>query len=197
MQDSRTDMSESLEKILGRIDSQYSQKYHLGMLKFLAQSVVSYGQLESCNGVPEVYKKLETKFSDSGVAVAFLRHMLRATGYEKKTELQNLNDHCADEFDLKTVAPSLPFYELLLIFVKKLQRNKNYWPFLHFISEDKLDKSKLDLSSPVDMLQSMIHKRTITHDDLSTLNELIIPLIELGMLEEANILKQSQIHSSE
>ena len=192
-----TNMSESIETILWRIDSQYSQKYHLGMLKFLAQSVVKYGQLENCNGVPEVFKKLETKFSDPHVAVALLRHMLRATGYEKKAELQSLNDHCADEFDLKTIAPSLPFYELLLILVKKLQRNKNYRRFLDFIDDDKLDKSKHDVLSPVNMLQSMIHKGTIAHDNLSTLNELIMPLNELGMLEEANFLKQSQIQSSE
>lgn len=186
-------MSESIEAILSRIDSQYSRRYQLDMLKFLVQSVVKRSQLESCNSVPEVYKELEKKCSNPRVAVALLRRMLRATGYEKEAELRSLSDHCADEFDLKAVAPSLPFYELLLILAKKLHKNNNYQRFLHSIDDDKLNKSKHDVSSPIDMLQSMIHKNTIAPDDVSTLNTLAILLNDLEMLEEAKFLKQSLI----
>ena len=184
-------MSEPIEAVLSRIDSQYSQRYHLGMLKFLAQSVVKHGQLENCNSVLEVYKKLETKCSSSRIAAALLRHMLRATGYQNEAELQSLSNHCANEFDLKTVAPSLPFYELLLILAKKLHKNNNYKRFLHSINDDRLDKSKHDVSSPIDMLQSMIHKNTVTPDDLNTLHTLVTLLNDLEMLEEAKFLKQS------
>ena len=189
-------MPESIEGILSKIDSQYSQTYHLGMLKFLAQSTLRYVQLESCKDVPDVYKELKKKCSGTYVAVALLRHMLRATGYDKEAELQSLNDHCADDFDLRTVAPSLPFYELLLILAKKLHRNNNYRHFLEYTDDDKLNKSKHNILSPIDMLQSMILKGTIVHDNLGTLTDaLIVPLNVLGMSSEAQFLEQSQIQS--
>ena len=185
-------MSEPLEGILSIIDSQYSRKYHLDMLKFLAQSVVPHGQLQSCEGVPEVYRAIKQKCSNDGIAVALLRHMLRVTGYKKQKELQSLDAHCAKEFSLNTVAPSLAFYELLLLLAKKLHKNSNYKPFLDCIDETKLNKSKHDVSSPLDLLQSMLHKRTISPDNHHSLrDELIVPLKSAGLMSEAQFMERS------
>lgn len=185
-------MSEELERTLTGIDNYYSRKYHLSMLKFLAQAIVSYGQLESCKSVPEVYKKISSKCSDYHIAAALLRHMLRVTGYKKKETLQILDAHCSEAFDLATVAPSLPFYELLLLLARQLHKNNNYEPFLQYIDESKLNKSKHDVSSPVDLLQSMICKGTIDPNNICTLKEeLITPLNDARMFDEAQFMQCS------
>lgn len=188
-----SDEPAELKKILIKIDGSYSKQVHLPMLKFLVQAVAPHEQLENCGGIPEVYEKMKQKCSDYRVAVALLRHMLRVTGFKRENELKSLSVHCCEGFNLNRVAPMLPFYELLLLLAKRLYKNSTYLKFLEHISQDKLSQPKLDLkSSPLAMLQSMICKGTISPTDLSTLRrEIIIPLEEAGLTDEARFMQRS------
>ena len=188
-----SDEPAELERILTRIDGSYSKQVHLPMLKFLVQAVVPHEQLESCGGVPEVYKKIKQKCSDYRAAVALLRHVLRVTGFKTEKELKNLGVYCCEGFDLSRVAPLLPFYELLLLLAKRLFKNNNYLKFLEHIAQDKLSLPKLDLmSSPLAMLQSMICQGTIDPMDLNTLRrEIIVPLEDAGLTDEARFMQRS------
>lgn len=184
-------MPESIEGILSIIDSQFSRKHHMGMLLFLAQCVVPRGQLEKCKSVPEVYRAIKQKYSNDH-AVALLKHMIRVTGYKKPEELQRLNAYFTRGFNLNEDAPFLAFYELLLLLAKKLYKNGNFEAFLDCINEDKLNKSKHDISSPLDLLQSMLHMGTIDPNNHHTLmTELIVPLKNAGMDDEAQFMKRS------
>ena len=192
-------MLQNLDSVLMDIDVYFSRKYHIHMLKFLANSVVPFGLLESCTSVPEVYKKMKNSsvlrnFEES-VVVALLRHMLHVTGYNKE-KINLLNPHCSEEFELNTTAPSLRFYEILLLLAGKLVKNNHYREFLASVDENKLNKSRHDISSPVDLFQSMILKRTLDPDKYSTLNE-VIAILEAcqGLSEESQFMRQS-IHQS-
>ena len=188
-------MSEELNGILTRIDNYYSRKYHMNMLTFLAQALVPYGQLEFCKSVPEVYNLIERskilQDSDDGVAVAILRHMLHVTCYNKE-ETQALDAYCSKEFVLTSLVPSLRFYELLLIVACKLHMCDNYQNFLKSVPENKLNKSRHDVSSPIDLFQSMICKGTLDPNNISTLeDEVIVLLEESGMTGEAQFMHRS------
>lgn len=179
---------EEVEKLLSKIDSHYSKRVQLKMLIFLAQAIVPIEQLEQCQGVPEVYRKIETKCSDPRVAVALLLHMLKVTRCNSTEELESLSAHSCDESNLNL--PSLRIYEVLLHLGEKLNQNNTYCNFLEYISEDKLNKSKIDLQSPLEMLQSMICAGTIDPDDPNSLKkELIDPLKCAGLTEEAQFMQ--------
>ena len=192
-------MSEDLDSVLTEIDIHFSRKYHIHMLKFLANSVVAHGLLEECNSVPTVYKKMtESKTlrnHKESVAVALLRHMLHVTGY-KREKINLLDAYCSEEFVLTTVAPSLPFYEVLLLLASKLVKNNHYKEFLSSVDENKLNKSRHDISSPVDLFQSMILEKTLDPDKFSTLNEVVTMLEASGMTEESQFMRQSIFNQS-
>lgn len=187
-------MSGELNGVLTRIDNYYSRKYHMDMLKFLAQALVPYGQLEFCKSVPEVYNVIKRsrilQDSDDGVAVAILRYMLHVTHYNKE-ETHNLDAHCSEDFVLTSLVPSLRFYELLLILACRLHMSDSYKDFLKSVPENKLNKSRHDVSSPVDLFQSMICKGTLDPNDISTLNEVINILEASGMSDEAQFMNRS------
>ena len=151
------------------------------MLIFLAQAVVPYEQLQTCGGVPEVYDKIlaSIRDSESTIAVALLRYMLHVTGYKRKKELKQLDEHCSEELDLPSRFPSLPFFERLLILSSKLLKGKRFDRFWSSVDEDKLNKSKLDVkSSPLDLFQSMIYQGTLDPKNYNTIVEEVVPLLE-------------------
>lgn len=187
---------EDVEKILSEIDCNFSKSYELVMLKFIAQAVVPHEQLKPCDGVPEVYRKIDAKFMDYRTAVALLRHMLKVSGCKRENELKRLSAHCPENLDLTSAAPLLPFYELLLLLGRKLNKKNNYQKILDHIDEDKLNMSKQDLRLmlPVDMLQSMICKGTIDPRNLHSLREeLVLPLRAAELIKEAVFLEQSLV----
>ena len=55
------------------------------MLRFFAQAIIPYEQLQDCENVLKVYEKLASsrklRGSDSSTAVALLRYMICVTGY--------------------------------------------------------------------------------------------------------------------
>ena len=186
-------MTVELEDILSEIDNHYSKVLHLKQLKFLAQAVVPHEQITTCISVPEVYWKINRKLGDNGKSTALLRHMLRVTGDVNESELQRLSAHCCNDFDLYTVAPTLSFYELLLILMKKLRRHNTYTTFLNYVDQSKLDNSKHDLlQSPLDLFQSMIYRGTIDPKKPSKLlGEVANPLRGAGLGEEARFIENS------
>jgi hypothetical protein len=148
-------------------------------LIFLAQAVVPHEQLQNCKGVLDVYDKILARISESAIAVALLRYMLGVTGYNRKEELKQLDDHCSEEIDLPFHFPSLAFYERLLVLSSKLLKNEKFDRFWSSVDENKLNKSKLDVkSSPIDLFQSMIYHRTLDPNNYNTILEEVVPLLE-------------------
>ena len=181
---------EEVEKILSKIDKHYSKTVQLKLLIFLAQAISPFEQLKQCEGVPEVYREIEKKCSDPGVAAALLLHMLKATRYNRTEELESLSTHCCNEGTSNTIADSLRVYKDLLCLGGKLIKNNTYHIFLEHISENKLNKSKIDLQSPLDMLQSMICAGTIDPNDRNSLEkELIVPLKSAELTDEAQFME--------
>ena len=186
---------EELNKILSEIDKKYSKDYQLNLLKFLAESVVPCGRCESCTGVPEVYRMMRDYLARKGevyrVAVSFLRHMLQITGCKQAKEL---NAHCCKDFDLTTLAPSLPSYQLLFCLADKLLEEKNDKHFFKCIDENKLNKPKYDLhvTHPVYLFQSMICERTLDPSNLHSLKKELVTILEAAKLtEELKFLQDS------
>lgn len=196
-------MPKDLDRVLTDIDNYYSRKYHIILLKFLAQCVVPYGQIEPCDSVHKVYEKIKESNAlrsnhrlNDRHAVALLRHMIQVTLGSKddfEEEMKDLGVHCctAEEFSLIDVAPSLPFLELLLILTSKLLKNNHYKDFLVAVEERKLNKSRHDISSPVDLFQSMILKGTLVKGDYSSLKKEVIPILEENrMTEEVEFMRK-------
>ena len=162
-------------------------KHQLDRLKFLAQAVVPYNsQLQSCSSVLEVYQIVEDCLNcdDHRIAASLIKHMLMVTGDE---ELRITNVHCFDEFDLKTVAPLLPSYKLLLRVANMLQNQCNNDKFLlKSIDESKLDRSKVDISpdSPMDLFQSMICKGSLDPSNIQLLEMDLLAILEAAKLED-------------
>ena len=185
-------MSEELYGTLATIDTQKDQ---LNKLKFLAQAVVPYGsRFENCNSIPELFKLMREsralQRSDYRYAVSLLRHMLVVVGCNQDKKLQ---PYCHEKFDLAKTAPSLLFfYEPLLCLADKLLQNcSNYKRLLNSIDENKLSKSKSDISSPLDLFQSMIY---LDPSNPHSLNKLVTILESAGLEDEAQLLRQS-LHS--
>ena len=179
-----------LRKLLTRIANYYPKKC-MRMLRFLTQAVyVSYEQLGDCVSVTEIYDKIVESghLSDTASAVALLRYMLCITGYHRENDLRELDVHCAEEFSLSSRLPRLPFYERLLVLSSKLLKDGRFERFKSAIDEDKLNKSKQDLSSPMDLFQSMIYKGTLDPDNYSTLKNEVVPLLEQCAVTEVQLL---------
>ena len=189
-------MSEELCGILATVTTQKGQ---LNQLKFLAQAVVPYGsQLENCNSIPDLYKLMRECqtlqcSSDYRYAVSLLRHMLMVTGCNQDKKLQ---PHCHDGFNLVDTAPSLSFfYEPLLHLAEKLlQNSSNYKRLLNSVDKNKLGNSKYDISSPLDLFQSMICKGTLDPSNPHSLKKLVTILEAAGLEDEAQLVRQS-LHS--
>ena len=182
-------MSEELYRILATIDVLKDQ---LNKLKFLAQAVVPFGpQLENCNSIPELFKQLRESQSlqhlDYRYAVSLLRRMLVSIGCNQGKKLQ---PHCHEEFDLAKIASTLViFYEPLLYSADRLLQNgSNYKCLLNSTDDNMLSKPKSDISSPLDLFQSMICKGTL---DPRNLNSLMKILGTAGLEDEAELLRQS------
>lgn len=185
-------MSEELQGILATISPQKDQ---LSKLKFLVQAVVPYGsQLKNCNSIPELYKLMRESQAlqrvDYRYAVSLLRHMLVVTGYNQDKILQ---PHCHEKFDLAETAPLLSlFYEPLLHLADKLLQNtSNYKRLLNSIDKNKLSKLKSDISSPLDLLQSMICKGTLDPSNPHSLIKFVTILNAAGLGDEAQLVQQS------
>lgn len=105
--------------------------------------------------------------------------------------MKQLDRYCAEEFDLASRFPSLPFYERLLVISSKLRKSRRFGQFLSSLNEDKLNKSKIDVStSPIDVFQSMIYKRTLDPDRPDTLQEEVVPLLKkCDMTDEVQLLQ--------
>ena len=182
-------MSEELYGILATIDIQKDQ---LNKLKFLAQVVVPYGsRLENCNSIPELFKLMREsqalQCSDYRYAVSLLRHMLMVIGCNQDKKLQ---PHCHKEFDSEKIN-SIPFYEPLVRLANKLLQNcSNYKRLLNSIDENKLSKSKSDISSPLDLLQSMICKGTLDPSNPHSLKIFVTILEAAGLEDEAGLIQQ-------
>ena len=198
---SEDETEKAVRKLLTNIDGDYSRKYQLNLLKFLALSIpdVKYGQLESCNDVFDVYKKMRAsptlKSEDYRVAVSFLRHFLQITDCEGSTEL---SAHCCEAFDLTTYAPSLPSYQLLLCLANKLVKNENYDRLFKSIDKKKLSKPKYDLrdvTSPVELFQSMICKDTLHPSDPGLLKRELVEILKAPQLKQEQQFVQRNIPS--
>ena len=186
-------MSEELNRILSTIDTYYSKNNQLNELKFLAQAVVPYGsQLDTCNSIPELYKMMRESHTlrclDYRYTVSLLRHMLVATGCKQEDILQA---HCHEKFDLAIITPSLPSYDLLLCVANNLlQNSSNYKHLLNSIDKKKLSKPKYDISSPVDLFQSMICEGTLDPSNLRSLKkELVVILKAAGLDGEVEVVQ--------
>ena len=179
---------EVVNKLLTKIDGDYSKKYQLNLLKFMAQSVIEYGLLESCNDVFDVYRKMRVspilKSEDYRVSLSLLRHFLQITSCEKAVEL---SAYCCKEFDLTTFAPSLPSYQLLLCLASKLVSNEHYDRLFKSIDKGKFSKPKYDLrdaSSPVELFQSMILKGTLHPSDPNLLKQELEGILNAAQLKQ-------------
>ena len=186
------EMSEELYRILSTIDVLKDQ---LNKLKFLAQAVVPSGpQLENCNSIPELFKQLRESQSlqhlDYRYAVSLLRHMLASIGCNQGKKLQ---PHCHKEFNLAKTAPTLVFfYEPLLHSADRLLRNgSNYKYLLNSTDENMLSKPKSDISSPLDLFQSMICKGALDPGNPHSLKRLVTILGAAGLENEAELFRQS------
>lgn len=179
---------EELHKILTTITNDYSEKYQLNFLKFLAQSVAQYGLLENCSDVFSVYETIRDspirKSEDYRIAVSLLRHFLEITGCEQAAKL---SAHCSEEFDLASYTPSLASYQLLFCLACKLVNNENYDDLFESIDAKKLSKPKydlLDVKSPVELFQSMICKETLHPDNPTLLKQELVEILEGAKLEQ-------------
>lgn len=186
------EMSEELYGILAIIDVHKDQ---LNKLKFLAQAVMPSGpQLENCNSIPELFKLLREsqplQHLDYRNAVSLLRHMLVSIGCNQGKKLQ---PHCHEEFDLVKIAPTLVFfYEPLLHSADRLLRNgSNYKSLLNSTDEKMLSKLKSDISSPMDLFQSMICRGTLDPRNPHSLKSLMTILGAAGLGDEAELFQQS------
>ena len=186
------EMSEELYGILATIDVHKDQ---LKKLKFLAQAIVPSGpQLENCNSIPELFKLLRESQPlqrlDYRYAVSLLRRMLVSIGCNQGKKLQ---PHCHEEFNLAKTAPTLVFfYEPLLHSADRLLRNgSNYKCLLNSTDENMLSKPKSDISSPLDLFQSMIYRGTLDPRNLPSLNSLMTILGTAGLEDEAELFRQS------
>lgn len=190
---------EAVKILLTNIDNDYSKKYQLNLLKFLAQSIVQYGLLESCSDVFGVYSKMlvspTLKSKDYRVSLSLLRHFLQITGCEKAVEL---SAYCYEEFDLTTFAPSLPSYQFLLCLAYKLVKNEHYDRLLKSIDKRKLSKPKYDLhdvTSPVELFQSMILKGTLHPSDPDLLKRELVEILKAAQLKQELQFVQQNIPS--
>lgn len=188
-----------LRKLLTRIDKFYSRKYHMRMLRFLAQAVAPYEKLENCKGVLEVYDTIidSRLLSDEASAVALLRYMLRVTGYHREDELRQLDRHCTETFEFLSYMSLLAFYECLLVLSSKLLNGaERFEHFLSSVDENQLNMSKLDVSSsPIDLFQSMIYEGTLDPNNPCTLIEKVVPLLEkCGLTDEAQFIQSRFPH---
>ena len=176
---------EAVTVILSNIDCQYSKEFHLDLLKFLVRSILPHGSVDKCEGIPEIYRTMRhsqaLKHKDYRVTVSILRHFLQMTGCEQATELSG---HCCKEFDLITVVPTLPSYQLLFCLAREILKNKNYERFLNSIDERKLNKSKHDLHNAEEVFQSMIYKEALHPCTPSLLKEELEMLLEAAHLEQ-------------
>ena len=175
---------EALNEVLTDINNDYS-KNQLNFLKFLAQSVVKYGLLESCKDIFDVHRMIRDssicKGENCRVKLSLLRHFLQVTGCEKATKLSAF---CSEEFELTTYAPSLPSYQLLFSLASKLVRNFEH--FLFSIDTEKLDRSKDDLRvvpSPVELFQSMICKGSLHPGNPDMLKQELEEILSGAQLE--------------
>jgi hypothetical protein len=182
-------MSDELHRILATIDVLKDQ---LNKLKFLAQVVVPFSpRLENCNSIPELFDLIRQsqplQRSDYRYAISLLRHMLVSIGCNQGKKLQ---PHCREEFDLAKVAPSLAVYEPLLRSADRLLQNgSNYKCLLNSIDDKMLSKPKSDISSPLDLFQSMICKGTLDPSNPHSLKLLVTILGEAGLEDEAELFR--------
>ena len=177
---------EAFRRILTSINNDYSKKYQLSLLKFLAQSIVKCGLLETCTDVFGVYEKIRDssicKSVNDHVAISFLRHFLQITGCKRAAEL---SAYCCEEFDLTAYASSLPSYQLLFCLACRLV--KNFDRFFRSIDAEKLSNSKHDLrdaTSPVELFQSMICKETLHPSNPDLLEQELVAILEDAQLEQ-------------
>ena len=197
-------VSDGLEAVLSAIDLYLSPLFQLNSLKFITQSVVPYGQLESCEGVSEVYRKMRDsqalKSEDQGVTISLLRHMLVVTGYKREKELNDLDAYCSrEEIDLTMFAPSLLSYELLFQLANMLLENKSYRHFVESIDQEKLNEAKLNffVKHPVELFKSMIGNAILDPNDPTSLKkELVTTLSNDGLDKELVFVQSSFQHSS-
>ena len=188
-------MSEELNGILATISTHKDQ---LDKLKFLAQAIVPSGpQLEGCNGISDLFNLMRESQAlqclDYCYAVSLLRHMFVVIRYNQDEKLQ---PYCREEFNVAKIAPSLSsFYEPLFHLANKLfQNNSNYKQLLNSTDENELSKPKSDISSPLDLFQSMICKGTLDPSNPRSLKELVT-ILELARLEDEARLVQRSLHS--
>ena len=195
---------DGLEAVLSAIDQCFSPLFELNSLKFITQSVVPCGQLESCEGVFEVYRKMRDsqalKFEGQGVTISLLRHMLVVTGYKREKELNDLDAYCSrEEIDLTMFAPSLLSYELLFQLANMLLENKSYRHFVESIDQEKLNEAKLNffVKHPVELFKSMIGNAILDPNDPTSLKkELVTTLSNDGLDKELVFVQSSFQHSS-
>lgn len=180
--------SEELRRILTTSIDDYSEKYQLNFLKFLTLSVVRYGLLEDCKDVFSVYETIRDspirKSEDYRVAVSLLRHFLEITGCKQAAKL---SAHCCEEFNLTSYAPSVSSYQLLFCLACKLVKNENYNRLFESIDAKKLSKPKydlLDVTSPVELFQSMICKESLHPGNPKLLKQEIVAILEDAQLEQ-------------
>ena len=187
---SQAKMSGELYGILANINTHKDQ---LDKLKFLARVVVpSSPQLEGCNGIPELFKLMRESQAlqclDYRYAVSLLRHMLVVVRCNQDKKLQL---HCHIEFDVEKF-DSMPFYESLVQLANKLDQNSsNYERLLNSIDKNKLSKPKSDISSPLDLLQSMICRGILDPSNPQSLEALVIILGDAELEDEAELIQQS------
>ena len=167
------------------IDRKFSKECHLDLLKFLVRSILPHGSVDKCEGIPEIYRTMRCsqalKREDYRVVVSILRHFLQMISCEEITEL---SDHCCAEFNLLTIVPALPSYQLLFCLAREILENKNYEYLLHSVDKKKLNKSKFDIHNIEELFQSMIYVDALHPCNPSLLKE------ELEMLLEDDRFKQ-------